>query len=319
MDESELRWNRSVVPPLDRVFPGATGFGRSGGDGHARVDRGSWMAVACVFVGLLLVPTGAALGQWVESPGEGWIDVTLYHQDTRELFWIDGERQEFFSEGHAVNTSLFFTVAGGILPGVDGWMQLPYHRLRYDDTAGERLRSGLGDSRFYLRASPLRLLGSSFPLSIRGGVKVPVGDFAVAADVIPLGDGQTDWELMLELGHSFHPLPLYVSGWVGYRWRKMNEESLQDFGDERFFLVQGGGEWRDFGAQVVVEGWDGATPIIEGIALPNAERRMLQLTPNVSYPVGPGEAKVGARLSLAGKNLPAGTALVLGYFTRWSF
>lgn len=266
---------------------------------------------------LLLMPRGEASAQWVEDPGEGWVDLTVYHLDTREQFRFDGEVDDFFSNGHAVSTSVFLTVAAGILPGIDGWIQAPYHRLRFDDAGGDRLRTGLGDTRFFLRGSPLRLLGSDFPLAIRGGVKVPVGDFDVAADVIPLGDGQRDWEVMLELGHSFFPLPVYVSGWVGFRWREMNEESLEDFGDERFFLVQTGGEWRGLGLQVILEGWDGETPVIEGVALPNAERRMLQLTPSVSYGIGPGDVRLGARLSLAGRNLPAGTAFTAGYFTRW--
>lgn len=106
---------------------------------------------------------------------------------------------------------------------------------------------------------------------------------------------------------------------MGYRWRDKNEESLEDFGDERFFLVQTGGEWRGVGIHLTAEGWDGETPVIEGVSLPNAEREMLQLTPSVSYGIGPGDVRLGARFSLAGQNLPAGTAFTAGYFTRSGF
>jgi len=247
------------------------------------------------------------------------VDVTVYHLDTRKAFASDGSEREFFSEGHAVSTSLFLTLAAGLAPGVDAWVQAPYHRLRYDDVAGDRLREGIGDTRIYLRAAPLELLGSDFPFAVRGGVKLPVGDFAVGSEIIPLGDGQTDWELMGELGHSFHPTPVYVSGWAGYRWRERNERSLTDFGDERFFLLQGGVALGDVGVQAIVEGWEGATPVIEGTRVPTAGRSLLQLTPTVSYGVGPGRVKAGARIPVAGENLPAGTSLVVGYFTDWSF
>lgn len=227
--------------------------------------------------------------------------------------------EDFFADGHAISTSLFFTLAAGLLPGVDGWLQVPYHRLEYNDARDDRLRSGIGDTNIYLRVAPLHYFGSDFPLAVRGGVKVSVGDFAVDSEVIPLGDGQTDWEIMTELGHSFYPFPAYVNGWVGYRWREPNEEAQRDFADEGFFLAQAGGNYGALGLQLVFEGMTSVTtPVIEGILLPNAERSMLQVTPKISYGVGPGVMSLGARVPLDGKNLPAGTSVVVGYFTNWS-
>ena len=261
----------------------------------------------------------SAEAQWVEIPGQGWADLTAYYLDTQEVFDFDGDVRDFFADGHAVSTSVFLTLAAGILPGVDGWLQVPYHRLQYDDARDDRLRSGIGDTRLYLRIQPLHYLGSGFPLAVRGGVKVAVGDFAVDSEVIPLGDGQTDWELMLEIGHSFYPFPAYVSAWVGYRWRERNDKAQRDFGDEGFFLAQAGANYGALGFQLLVEGMESVTtPVIQGVPLRNAERSMLQVTPRVSYEVGPGALSAGARVSLAGKNLPAGTSLVLGYFSRWS-
>ena len=147
---------------------------------------------------------------------------------------------------------------------------------------------------------------------------MPVGDFAVDSEVIPLGDGQTDWEVMAELGHSFFPINAYVNGWVGYRWREANEQAQRDFGDEAFFLAQVGGNYGDVGLQLIVEGMKTVTtPVIEGVRLPNAERSILQITPKVSYGVGPGMLSLGARVFLDGRSLPAGTSVVAGYFTRW--
>lgn len=275
--------------------------------------------VAALILAHLPAAPADLTAQWVEEPGEGWVDLSVYHQDTREGYGARGERGPLFAGGHAVSTSAVLTVAGGVAPGVDAWIQVPFQRLRYDDFAGERLRTGVGDTRLYLRAAPLRLLGSDLPVAVRGGVKVPVADFEVDAEVIPLGDGQIDWELMVEAGHSLHPFPAYLAGWVGYRWRRPNRETRREFGDEAFFLLQAGGGGDPWSVEAVLEGWTTVTtPVFEGVPLSNAERELLQATGTVGYAAGPGSVRAGARTSLAGRNLPAGVALVLGYFGRWS-
>ena len=289
-----------------------------GGERQERRTSPARRSISLALLGVAILPL-ALQPQWVEAPGQGWADLTVYHLDTRENFEFNGEVEDFFADGHAISTSLFFTLAAGLLPGVDGWLQVPYQRLEYNDARDDRLRTGIGDTNVYLRVAPLHYFGSDFPLAVRGGVKVSVGDFAVDSEVIPLGDGQTDWEIMTELGHSFYPFPAYVNGWVGYRWREPNEEAQRDFADEGFFLAQAGSNYGALGLQLLVEGMTSVTtPVIEGILLPNAERSMLQVTPKISYCVGPGVISLGARVPLGGKNLPAGTSVVVGYFTNWS-
>lgn len=261
---------------------------------------------------------GDASAQWVESPGSGWVSATVYRQDTRERFDINGDRREFFAQGHAVTTSLWVTAALGVLDGMDVWVQAPFHRLRFDDASGERNSTGIGDPRLWLRVAPLRLMGSSFPLALRAGVKLPAGDFPVDAEIIPLGEGQRDWEVLLELGHSFYPASHYVAAWLGYRWREREHESERDWGNERFFLAQVGGALGPVGYKVIAEGWHGATPVLEGIPVANASREYAQVTPSLLVPLRGGQLELGLRVPLGGKNLPSGEALVLGYFFDWS-
>ena len=256
-------------------------------------------------------------GQWVEEPGKGWVALAVYHQDTRDRFGIDGDTRALSAEGRAVTTSSFLTMAMGLAPGVDLWSQFTFHRLRYDDVGGRRSSTGIGDAKLWVRAAPLRWLGSKLPFAIRAGFKVPVGDFDVDAEVIPLGDGQRDWEAMAELGHSFWPRSLYLSGWVGYRWREENVESRKDFGDEVFYFAQIGGRLGRLGCKLAVDGWDGAAGVTEGIPIPSFQRDLVQLQPSLLYDVGPGRIEAGARFALGGRNLPAGTALMIQYFTGW--
>lgn len=259
----------------------------------------------------------AANAQWVEAPGAGWSALAVYHQDTQKRFGADGEVREFFAEGRAVTTSSFLTVALGLAPGVDGWGQISFHRLRYDDLLEKRTSTGFGDMRFWLRAAPLRWLGVDVPVAVRFGVKVPAGDFDVNTDVVPLGDGQRDWEVMAEAGHSFWPRSVYISGWAGYRWREENRESLKDFGNEFFYFLQAGGRIGPVAWKAALDGWNGMPGVTEGIAVPSFQRDLVQLQSSLGIDAGPGQVEAGARLVLGGKNLPAGPALLVQYFARW--
>ncbi len=45
---------------------------------------------------------------------------------------------------------------------------------------------------------------------------------------------------------------------------------------------------------------------------------MLQVYPTLGFELGPGVIDIGGRIPLTGRNLPAGAALIFGYFFRWS-
>lgn len=257
----------------------------------------------------------AGTAQWVEPPGLGWASFSFFHQNTRSSFDVTGNKGSFPGGGHAVSTQGFMTLALGLADGLDTWTQFSFQRLRFDDLAGGRTSTGPGDIRLYLRYNPLTLLGSNAPVAIRGGVKLPLGDFDVGSNVIPLADGQRDWEVMLELGQSLDPAPFYFQGWVGYRWREGRDGGQVDYGDEKLFYAALGGT---AGVQfkVAVEGWHGGTPLFDGVLAPGAEREMIRIQPSLLQNVGAGQVEIGVRWPLAGKNLPSGPDLVLGYFVR---
>lgn len=288
---------------------------------------------ACAAAVLLLLP-GYAAGQAVcsaphssptipstgysitEPPGSGWVQFTFYRHDTREQFGTTGRIEPFFAQGHATTTSLFVTAALGLVRGVDAWMQLPVHNLRFDGGAGRRERTGFGDSRLQLRVSP-ELFGSRIPVALRAGVKFPGGDFPVDPDLIPLTEGQRDWDLSLQLGRSLQSLPVYVMGSVGYRWREEDIDRARKPGDERFAYLAVGGQWQRLGWELGLEGLSGLPPRSQGLELETARRTMLQVFPNLGMNVGPGQVEVGGRIPLYGRNLPAGSALTLGYVVDW--
>ena len=71
-----------------------------------------------------------------------------------------------------------------------------------------------GDPRIFLRAGSSLFGVNELPVAValRGGVKLTTGAFENDAETISLSQGQRDWSLLLEVGKSLHPLPMYVSG-----------------------------------------------------------------------------------------------------------
>lgn len=272
---------------------------------------------------LLLVGAWAtvdsARAQWIEKPWTGWIHAAVYRHDTSTVFDENASRDRIFNEGHAETTSLFVTAVGGLFRGVDAWIQLPIHHLIFEDNVDRRRRTGIGDPRIFLRAGPELFGLRAVPLAVRAGVKLVGGDFPVDAEIIPLGEGQRDWEVMLEAGASFHPLPVYMMGWIGYRWREINDEAAWKPGDEAFAYMAAGGTLKRLQWKLALEGWRGESPVIQGFSIPPARREMLQIFPTAGWPIGPGAVELGLRVPLAGRNLPSGPAIVLGYFRRWTF
>lgn len=263
--------------------------------------------------------SGPGGAQWTQPPGEAWTDLAVHHHDTTEEYGPGGEKQPFFADGHSITTSLYLTTAIGIVNGLDAWLQVPLHFFSFDDAAGDRQQTGLGDTRVYARLGS-RLLGlPAVPIALRGGIKIPGSEFPVDPQVIPLSEGQVDWELILEVGHSFHPAPFYAMGWAGYRWRTENTEEHRKPGDERFaFLAIGGEIGSRFVWKLAGEGLWGLAPVVDGLEIPTASRRLIQIQPTAGVRAGPGVVQLGGRLPVSGRNMPAGPALVAGYFVPWS-
>ena len=261
-------------------------------------------------------------GQWIEPPGTGWAKLQVAHQDTRRRFDETGHVEPYFNEdARSITTTVRFTGAVGLWRGLDVWIDVPYHRLAFNDVTRNRLTTGLADPRFFVRVGP-SLVGVDdvpFAVALRGGVKFPVGDFQLDAEQISLSQGQRDWELLLEVGKSLYPWPVYVMAWAGYRWREVNPETERKPGDERLFYVAAGGALDRCRWTVAVDGQFGGAPVRTdfNLELDRNRRELLQLIPTVGWSVGPGAVEAGIRLPLHGRNLPAGPVFTLGYFLQW--
>lgn len=252
-------------------------------------------------------------------PGSGYVQISGFRQSSDGFFDPRGDRRPLLADGRVVTSSVYLTGSIGVVRGLDAWAQAPLHHVTSSDQTGERSRTGPGDIRASLRVGPELFGLEGIPLSVRAGVKVPGTDFPVDARIIPLGEGQRDWEVSLESGHGFglDATSAYVLGWVGYRWREENTESGFQPGHEFFAHAAVGGTWRAWHLDLAAEVLLGGAPTQIGLELPGSARRLLQLTPTLGYAVGSGSIEATATVPVAGRNLPTGSGVSLGYRYGW--
>ena len=152
---------------------------------------------------------GGSLGTL--PPGSGSVQLSAYSQQVDDAFDTFGTRQAFFRDGRTTTRSLYATATLGVTPGVDVWAQASVHRLRFANELGEQERSGPGDVRLAIRASA-ELVGSSAPISLRAGVKIPGSTFPVEA-IVPLSEGQTDVDMTTWADSTVMTCPPGAGNW----------------------------------------------------------------------------------------------------------
>ncbi|MCH7934422.1 MAG: hypothetical protein IIC36_10575 [Gemmatimonadetes bacterium] len=250
-------------------------------------------------------------------PGAGWAQISFFRQRSLSFFNQNGDVQDFLAASEFLTRSVFLTASVGLVEGIDLWAQLPIHNLDVTSDGGNSASSGVGDLRFALRVTPA-LLGSDAPVGLRFGGKTPGSTFPVDATILPLTEGQRDFEVSLESGTAFGFLPIYVAGWVGYRWRGLSDVREYEPGEETFGHLAVGGAVGDLTLEVGADGLWGQAPTVSGLTLSDREaRRLLQIVPTVGYPVGPGKIEVAGQIPLAGRNLPTGVGIGVSYRTTW--
>jgi hypothetical protein len=266
---------------------------------------------------------GSVQGQGVGSlaPGQGWVQASLFWLDTRNRFDQTGAPEVYFNEGHLNLRSFLMTGAVGLVGGLEVWGQLSAHALDFQEISGSRARTGLGDARFWLRAGP-RLLGvdeSKLPvwLGLRAGVKLPGSDYPIDVLLIPLTEGQRDAELALEVARGFAHGKYVLQGWGGRRWRAENTEAARRPGNEWFGYLSGSVAVGQARVRLAAQMLRGSPYETLGVTVTTSRREMFELFPSVSTVFGPGQVEIGARLPVAGRNLPSGNAITLSYTLPW--
>ena len=150
-------------------------------------------------------------------------------------------------------------------------------------------------------------------------IKFPTGGFVNDAEIVPVGEGQYDFEVKGEMARSLWPLPAYVTGLIGYRFRTKNEENGISYGEEIFWSAEGGFHLSSrIMLKAVFWGLDGLEATSFDLPIPSLQRRVGYLEPGVLIELAPTRGiEVSVPFTLWGQNWPAGPVLSVGFYQRF--
>ena len=279
--------------------------------------------VQYLLVGLALLGAAADVGAgaWTLQRGQFWGKLTYFQQRTQEWyvgkgrFGAPGTRARYDFDGRYESRAVFVEGLYGVTDRLDLGLQVPYFDQSFANAAfaAPRTDTGLSDIRALAK---LRLLAKPLVLALKAGVKIPTGGFKNEDGLIPVGEGQWDFDVVGQMGRSFWPLPLYGNLDLGYRVRTRNEQIDRDPGDEWFLNAEMGYQ---LVRQLMLLGKCEVLRSNPAVVFGGIEaeiKRITYLTPALLYAVGRRTTVEAAmRFSLNGRNFPAGRQLVLGLAT----
>ena len=212
--------------------------------------------------------------------------------------WFDpGTRRPYNLDGSYDSKAVFIEGFYGVTDRFDIGAQIPYFDQKFQDATRDELPTDSGFSDLRVMAK-YRLLERPLVLTLKSAVKFPTGDFVNEDGLIPVGEGQWDFDFGVQVGRSFWPIPAYVAVDYAYRIRRENEEILRDPGEET--LING-----ELGYNVTpklllaakLELLRGGKGTDFGIASTSSIKRIIYLAPTVSYAIhGNTVAEAAARL-----------------------
>ncbi|MBT7164046.1 MAG: hypothetical protein HN904_14790 [Victivallales bacterium] len=203
----------------------------------------------------MLMPVVAHAGAWTTPAGSLWTKISWFRQSTDEWYTDNdqpillpdntlgsrpaGSRQPYRFNGQYESTAFFMEGYYGLTDAVDVGLQMPWFDQSFDDDTriDSPAESGFSDLRIFARWQVLR---RPFLLTLKGGAKIPTAEFRNEDGLIPVGEGQWDYDIVLQMGRSFWPIPAYANIDLGYRVRTENESILRDPGDEWLVTAEAG-------------------------------------------------------------------------------
>ena len=290
------------------------------------------IALFLLFAACCLAPQNLLAGAWTLPKGNLWSKITFLAQSTDEEYvstggagrppdisvqYQAGDRARYRENGSYSSQAVFFDLFYGLTDRVDLGLAVPFFRQEFVTDAlligfgGPRIASGFSDIRGFLK---FRLLKNPAVGTFKFGFKAPTGEFLNEEGIIPVGEGQWDFDFIFQLGRSFWPLPGYANLDVGYRARLKNDRIDRDPGDEWFFLGEVGySPLERLLVALKVEGIRGRPSRVFGLRLVRDVKRITYISPTlIAGPFRNLNLEAALRISTSGRSFPAGQMLVLG-------
>lgn len=273
---------------------------------------------------LIVASSTVHAGAWTFPKGTLWAKLTFMSQDTDEDYIgvprpniPRGTRRPYLLDGEYSSRTFFLDAMYGVTDNFNVGVQVPFFHQTFQDQeldvlfGGPVTSTGFSDIRVFLKQ---RLMDAPVVSSVKIGVKAPTGDFENRQGLIPVGEGQWDFDFILQVGRSFWPFRAYANADVGYRVRTRNGEIDRDPGDEWFWIAEFGYQWTDRLLTVLkYEGIDGKETTSLGLQLAGDVKKIQYISPAVLFRTSDTTSiEAGVRLSIRGQNFPAGPVFQVG-------
>ncbi|HCR19644.1 MAG TPA: hypothetical protein DIU35_19380 [Candidatus Latescibacteria bacterium] len=274
----------------------------------------------------------ASAGAWTLPKGHFWTKATFMYLSTNEEYvavggagrppdpsitYRSGDRARYRFDGSYSSRAIFLDVFYGVTDRIDLGIQVPFFRQQFQDAAlltgfGEpRCATGFSDIRAFMK---LGLLTGPTVGSIKLGFKAPTGSFRNEDGLIPVGEGQWDFDFIAQLGRSLWPVRVYANVDLGFRLRMKNKKIDRDPGNEWFFMAElGYSPSKLLMMALEVEGVRGEAATTFGIKTVQDVKRVTYIAPTLSVgPFNNVNLEAALRISVNGRSFPAGKMLVVG-------
>lgn len=274
------------------------------------------------------VSSDAWASAWTLKRGQLWTKVTMMAQSTNEEYvavggsgrepdlsriYEPGDRARYRENGQYDSRAVFFDVFYGITDRVDVGVQVPFFRQEFENVGFRppTVASGFSDVRGFVKVN---LMQRPFVGTLKLGVKAPTGKFENQDGIIPVGEGQWDFDVIAQVGRSFWPLPVYIHLDMGYRLRLKNSTIDRDPGDEWLFRAEAGYQpHTQLLFALKAEGIYGKAATVFNLKLLRDVKHVTYIAPTfVIEPYQGVMLETSLRLSAGGRNFPAGKMWVVG-------
>ncbi|MFQ5651294.1 MAG: hypothetical protein ACE5IY_15265 [bacterium] len=173
---------------------------------------------------LLLVTTPdvpAYAGAWTQKRGAFFYKLGVLRFESTSQYLLNGERESLSNKGRVIDLSVYHYLEYGLSDELTVIASVPFKKVSFDCAIEEcdKSSSGLADLFLGFR---YRLSNRRWIVSIESGLKLAPGyetDEDKLDSAPPLGDGQTDFDLRLLLGHPLFNYRGYLNIDAGFRTR----------------------------------------------------------------------------------------------------
>ncbi len=238
---------------------------------------------------LLCWSTTAFAGAWAQDDRGTYLKLSTSWEYATEQYKESGETFQLLSEDDAGNyraSSTFFYGELGVLPKLTAVTSVSFKSMTVDSGVIRATTTGLSDFQFGLK---YQFLDKPMVMSVMASGTFPMGYTVDHSDprTPALGNGVPTAEGTLLVGKSFYPVPIYVSGQAGFRYRG-DRSTGPDYPPEIPFFVEvgyGPADW--VWLRGVFNGiWGLGNPeAIDTLCFTPSTQRFVQVGPSVIFTI----------------------------------